>query len=256
MNNHTVSLIPIFTDNYVFVIENHETNEAVVVDPGSSSEVSAYLNNKNLKLAAIFLTHHHDDHIGGVEELVAYAESKQNKKIKIYAPLFNNVEIPFATDYLQEPASVSALGLEWQVMELPGHTLGHIGYYCREAAWLFSGDVLFGLGCGRLFEGSPAQQYRSLQKIKSLSENTKVFCTHEYTERNLAFCKDVLVPLNLQNGLNASELSSYESQLVAVRAKQHPSVPLDLAKELKNNPFLLAKNVDEFADIRSRRNKF
>lgn len=243
-------LVPIFTDNYVFVVENSETRRCVVVDPGSAVEVVSYLKEQQLILEAFLLTHHHSDHIDGIGELLKYQSAL------VYAPEKNRNEIPGATEYVKEGRQISAIGLDWNVLDLPGHTLGHIGYLARQVNWLFSGDVLFGLGCGRLFEGTFQQQFDSLAKIKNLNPSTKVFCTHEYTERNLAFCNEMLLPSKKLPQLSAPDLNSYEVRLKQLRGHNTPSVPLDLKSELKCNPFLLAKDVGEFTEVRQMRNRF
>jgi hydroxyacylglutathione hydrolase len=222
----------------------------VVVDPGSSDEVISYLKQHQLELESILITHHHWDHIDGLAALQACTE----RPIPVYAPSKNKAQVSQATQYVNEGDRVEAIGLSFLVRELPGHTLGHIAYYAEELKWLFSGDVLFGLGCGRLFEGTFEQQFTSLNKIKNLGAGVKVFCTHEYTERNLAFCKDVLLPQNKL--VNAAALQAYEKGLTELRSQQKPSVPLELSEEMKCNPFLIAHNLEEFTEIRQLRNNF
>lgn len=253
MSLYRYHLIPVFTDNYIFVLENTDLKSCAVVDPGSAKEVIQFLADHSLKLETVLITHHHWDHIDGLAELLASQKSAV-PSIKCFAPAKNKKEISQATSYVSEGDFVEAIGLRFEVMELPGHTIGHIGYFAPETSWLFSGDVLFGLGCGRLFEGTAEQQFDSLGKIKKLSPAAKVFCTHEYTERNLSFCKQILLP----NGLppNPADLKIYEDHLLQLRSQGKPSVPLALAEELKCNPFLLAKDVREFTDIRLMRNNF
>lgn len=242
MSSLDVKLLPIFNDNYVFVIVRSDSKACVVVDPGDAQPVQDYLQKQNLILEAILLTHHHDDHIGGALEL------KEQWNIPVYAPLKNKTQIPFATNFLVEGDSLSLLGenLKLQVSELPGHTLGHIAFFEPHKKWLFSGDVLFGLGCGRLFEGTFAQGYESLQRIKTLPNETRVYCTHEYTESNLRFCKS----LNLSN-----ELSIYEEQLFKARNAGLPSVPLNLGIEKTVNPFISAENLERFTYLRDLKNR-
>lgn len=253
MNDYRYHLAPAFSDNYIFVIENIKTHKCVVVDPGSAVEVVKLMEEKSLETEALLITHHHWDHIDGIAELVAYAKAK-GASLEIYAPEKSRNEIPQASHYVKESDRVSAIGLDFQVLDLPGHTLDHIGYYEKSQGWLFSGDVLFGLGCGRLFEGTVEQQFNSLSKIKKLNSETKVFCTHEYTERNLEFCKQVLLPT--YNVLDPASVREYEKQLVVLRNAKQPSVPLSLSEELKCNPFLIARGVEEFTEIRKLRNGF
>jgi hydroxyacylglutathione hydrolase len=248
-NTVRVELLPIFEDNYVFVIVDSAAKEALVIDPGESSATIKYLSENNLKLRGILLTHHHNDHIGGAQNL------KKEFATTIYAPLKNKSQIPFADIYLKDGDAVDFDNLHFDVMALPGHTIGHVAFYNPAKRWLFSGDVLFGLGCGRLFEGTPEQGYESLQKIKTLPPQTLVYCAHEYTETNLQFCK-MLGMYDDSPILGGDEdLELYENELSSKRELNIPSVPLKLFIELKCNPFLLAKNVTQFAYLRDLRNR-
>lgn len=243
-----VELLPIFEDNYVFVLVNPANNEALAVDPGEPKKLLEFLEKSQLNLKGILLTHHHNDHIGGVKEL------KSKLQVPIWAPLKNKHQIPDATTYVEEGHSVSAASFNFKVLELPGHTLGHVAYWTDDHRWLFSGDVLFGLGCGRLFEGTPDQAYESLGRIKKLPADTLVYCTHEYTETNLRFCK--MLSRTDDSPLTGDDevLELYENELLNKRSMGLPSVPLKLSIELKVNPFLLAENVRQFANLRDLRN--
>lgn len=238
----TVELIPVFDDNYVFLISDPETSEALVVDPGEAKAVATVLQARNLKLLGILTTHHHADHIGGVAELSRYFAAP------VWAPLKNKEQIK-ADHYLSDNEVFSLLGCSIQVLELPGHTLGHIAYWFSEKNWLFSGDVLFGLGCGRLFEGDFTQGFESLQKIRQLPDATEIFCAHEYTEKNLQFCKSITYEAS-------ASLATYETILMKRRSARLPSVPLLLKTEKKFNPFLLAPTKEEFSILRQKRNIF
>jgi hydroxyacylglutathione hydrolase len=221
-----VDKIPILQDNFVFFI--HDGRQALVVDPGESSAVSHFLREKNLQLQAILITHHHNDHIGGVAAL------KEHFACPVYAPLKNKVQIPTADHWVQEGDFLSFGDLQIQVMEMPGHTLGHVVYGLAEQKWLFSGDVLFALGCGRLFEGTPEQMFHSLQRLQALPATTLIFCTHDYFEKNKAFC--------LHEGFAVADYDSIH--------------PLLLAQEKEFNPFLTAPDATTFAERRQRRNQF
>lgn len=238
-----VQLLPIFNDNYVFMITRPESKNCVVVDPGDADPVRIFLTKHDLTLEAVLLTHHHPDHIGGALEL------KEQWNIPVYAPLKNKLQIPFATDFVVEGQFLALLNedLNLEILELPGHTLGHVAFFECSKNWLFSGDVLFGLGCGRLFEGTFAQGFASLQRIKGLKDETLVYCTHEYTEANLRFCK------NLK--LNSNDLINYENLLMQKRADRLPSVPLNLGREKAVNPFLLAKDLKQFTFLRDLKNR-
>ncbi len=212
--------LPAFRDNYIWLLRRGDV--AAVVDPGDARPVLDYLKREKLALRAILLTHHHADHTGGVEELMAHAGP----------PVFGPADEGIAgiTVPLREPAviRVPGLDLELAVLDVPGHTRGHIAYY--GANLLLCGDTLFGCGCGRLFEGSAAQMWHSLSKLAALPGETRVYCAHEYTEANLDFAFAV-EPDN-------PELAARESRVNALRAQHRPSVPLTLAEELATNPFL------------------
>lgn len=242
-------LIPIFEDNYVFAIIDDRNRHCWVVDPGESESVIEFLSAESLILRGILLTHHHFDHIGGAEKL------QQVFSVPVYAPQKNQHQIPFADFYVSEGSKIQIEAFEFSVMELPGHTLGHVAYWNASLKWLFSGDVLFGLGCGRLFEGTFDQGYQSLQRIKELPPETLIYCTHEYTEANLQFCKKLT---NLDNSPitgGDENLMLYENELKNRRSLQLPSVPLKLSIEKKVNPFLLARTPAQFASLRELRNK-
>lgn len=248
-NNLRIELLPIFEDNYVFILSDPQSREAIVVDPGESMATAEYLKNHDLSLKAILLTHHHQDHIGGAQDL-------QNEfAVPVYAPVKNKHQIPFADVYVDDNDQVQVAGLKFDVLALPGHTLGHIAFHLAEKKALFSGDVLFGLGCGRLFEGTPEQAYHSLQRVKSLPAQTLVYCTHEYTEANLNFCKMLSMNDNSPILGGDEDLELYENELRNKRELNLPSVPLKLFIELKVNPFLLAQNVQQFAYLRDLRNR-
>lgn len=229
-----VQLIPILSDNYVFILSNSK-GEALLVDPGEALKPLEVIKKQGLQLKGILATHHHADHIGGIREIL------QHWKVPVYAPEKNREQIT-ATRYVHNNETFEIAGFKINTISLPGHTLGITAYWLPEEKWLFSGDVLFGLGCGRLFEGSFEQGFESLQKIKTLDPETKIFCTHEYTSHNLRFCKT----LNTNN----EQLTQYENKL------KIPSVPLTLKNELLANPFLRAKNAAEFKKLRELRNQF
>lgn len=244
-----VELVPIFEDNYVFVLIDEVTHDALVVDPGEAPEVEALLTQQALNLKAILLTHHHRDHIGGVKDL------QKKFSAPVYAPLKNKNQLSFATHFVGDKDLLQLGAFQFEVMELPGHTLGHVAFWNPERKWLFSGDVLFGLGCGRLFEGTFEQMYQSLQRIKELPDETLVFCTHEYTEQNMLFCQMLSTNDNSPLTGDDENLELYANELRHRRALPAPSVPLKLSIEKKVNPFLLSKNLAQFTYLRELRNK-
>ncbi len=243
-----VELIPIFEDNYVFVIIDESNHSAVVVDPGEAAAVIEFLERSQLSLKAILLTHHHSDHIGGLTELLEFQAAP------VYAPLKNKNSIRNA-NYVQQGDVLDLESFHFQVISLPGHTRGHVAYWSPDRKWLFSGDVLFGLGCGRLFEGTYEEAFESLNKIKALPPETLVYCAHEYTEENLNFCKLLTRLDNSPITGDDEDLVLYENELLGKRELNLPSVPLKLGIEMKVNPFLLAKDVEQFRYLRDLRNK-
>lgn len=218
-----LSITPIsaFRDNYIWLIRDGQ--QAIVVDPGEADPVLRVLNKEQLTLAAILITHHHGDHTGGVQQL-----SAKYPATKVFGPAMEN--ITGVTHLLREGDQVSVDGIatQFQVLDIPGHTAGHIAYYGEGA--LFCGDTLFSAGCGRLFEGTPMQMHDSLCKIKVLPHDTQVFCAHEYTLDNIAFAKWVEP--------NNSALKQREMEAHLLQDQDKPTVPSLLAIECLINPFL------------------
>ncbi len=212
--------IPAFEDNYIWLL--HQDGYAVVVDPGDAVPVIAILQQLNLTLAAILITHYHSDHIDGVADLLHY------QLVPVYAPQYEKYDFEHIKLVDDDKIHVQEIGLSLRVMWLPGHTLGHIAYVNED--YLFCGDTLFGAGCGRLFEGTPAQMLHSLERLKMLNKNTRVFCTHEYTAKNIAFAL-TLEPDN-------ADLHYRARAVERLRQLQLPSLPSTIALELATNPFL------------------
>jgi len=208
-----------FEDNYIWALR-HE-GKVAVVDPGEAAPVERFLKQTGDRLGAILVTHHHGDHTGGIAELVA------RYPVPVYGPAREAQAV--VTHPLAEGDRVTLLGVDFVVMEVPGHTLGHIVYYAREGL-LFCGDTLFGAGCGRVFEGTLAQMHTALARIAALPATTQVYCAHEYTESCLRFAKTV----EPNNAAIAARIESVKCQ----RAARQPSVPSTLAEELATNPFL------------------
>ncbi|WP_154223642.1 hydroxyacylglutathione hydrolase [Marinicella rhabdoformis] len=212
--------IPAFSDNYIWTLQNQ--SHAVVVDPGDATAVTSYLNNHNLNLAAILITHHHYDHVDGLVELQTQWDCP------VFAP--KDERIPGNLTVVSDKASVKIeqLKLKFKVLFTPGHTLTHICYLNKDM--LFCGDTLFSLGCGRMFEGTAEQFSSSLNQLKQLNDDTKVYCTHEYTESNWRFAQEV----NPKN----QKLNTFKTLLDEKRKQGLPSLPSTMAVEKSLNPFL------------------
>ena len=215
--------LPAFNDNYIWMF--HDGRQAVVVDPGDAAPVQAALDAQGLQLAAILVTHHHPDHVGGVDAL------RPRLQGPVYGPARENIPAPF--EPLLGGAFISVLGLSFEVIDVPGHTAGHIAYIQRgveNAPLLFCGDTLFSAGCGRLFEGTPAQMVASLARLNALPSDARVCCTHEYTLSNLRFAAAV-EPFS-------AAVASHTEACQRQREAGQPTLPSTLAMEREINPFL------------------
>jgi len=254
-----VTPIPAFSDNYLWLMRGIEQPQlAVVVDPGDAQPVIDHLAQNQLSLAAILVTHHHNDHVGGVSDLL------NQYPVPVYGPQAER--IPGMIHPLAEGdrVTIPGVGLQFTVLDLPGHTAGHIAYYGHGA--IFCGDTLFCAGCGRLFEGTPAQMSASLAKLAALAPDTQVYCTHEYTLDNLRFAAQV-EPEN-------PALIEFRQAAEQLRDEGLPTLPSTIGRELSLNPFLrcaedsvrraanahagheLAGPVEVFAEIRHWKDGF
>ncbi|MEC8012204.1 MAG: hydroxyacylglutathione hydrolase [Pseudomonadota bacterium] len=236
-SNIDVQAIPIFNDNYIWIIINVNTKTCVAVDPGDAAPLLAFLESQKLTLEAVLITHHHQDHTGGLDQL-----HKQISNLNVYGPELESIQGVTHPLEDQQVVKLAAIETVFTIMHTPGHTAGHICYYAehlgespssdQQKPWLFCGDTLFSGGCGRLFEGTPAQMYSSLQRISGLPKNTNICCTHEYTLANLRFA-------NLVDESNSS-LKNYITKVENLRRDDQMSLPSNLALELEINPFLRA----------------
>ncbi len=219
----TIDPVPAFRDNYLWLLSR--AGRAAIVDPGDAAPVFAALAARSLTLDSILVTHHHADHTGGVAELARATGAA------IFTPAGESIMTGGApTRALREGDAIDVLGERLQVLDVPGHTAGHIAYHAPTLRALFCGDTLFAGGCGRLFEGTPAQMLASLRKLAALPADTRVYCAHEYTLSNLRFALAV-EPGNLR-------LQQRSERCSEMRARQMPTVPSTLAEECETNPFL------------------
>ena len=211
-----------FEDNYIWLIRGKSADHVAIVDPGDAEPVLATLEKQHLQPVAILCTHHHGDHVGGVGDIL------RRYPVPVYGPV--RERIPAITHRLKEGDRVSLpeLGLEFSVLDVPGHTAGHIAYY--GAGMLFCGDTMFSAGCGRLFEGTAEQMHASLAKLVALPEATQMYCAHEYTEANLRFALAV-EPDN-------QDIRAHRERARALRARNLPTLPSTIGLEKRINPFL------------------
>lgn len=226
----TVTPLPAFDDNYIWAIQVPNIDGAYVVDPGDADVVIKFLSDKQIPLLGVLITHHHHDHTGGIAKLLSYYGSNT----PVYGPSLENIE--GVNNPLQACASITLQGIDLkaEVIEVPGHTLGHIAYVIEDA--LFCGDTLFSAGCGRLFEGTPQQMLTSLTRLAQVGDDKKVYCTHEYTLANLHFANRV-DPNNVQ-------LQQYTHHSEQLRASNTPTLPSSIAQERAINPFLRSHSTE------------
>jgi len=216
-----ITALPAFTDNYIWLLQDPETRRCAVVDPGDAAPVQGWLAaNPGWVLSDILITHHHHDHVGGVEQL------KKATDATVYGPASET--IPARDVALKDNDRISVLGWDFEVISVPGHTLGHIAFY--HEGTLFCGDTLFAAGCGRLFEGTPEQMHTSLTRLASFPEDTRVYCTHEYTLSNLRFA----VAVEPGNPHTVERLA----KVTELRQAGIITLPSTLALEKMTNPFI------------------
>ncbi len=213
--------IKAFNDNYIWLATTNEGS--IVIDPGEAHKTIKYLKENDLNLDAILITHHHFDHTGGIEDMLKF------RNVNVYGPVNN---IPSINKQLRDGDLFSVIGIDFKIIEIPGHTLDHIAFFSENNGnpVLFCGDTLFSSGCGRVFEGTFEQMHESILKLKSLPANTKIYSGHEYTQSNLKFAMEV-EPLN-------QKLISRYNDVQDLLNKGIPTLPTTLELELEVNPFL------------------
>lgn len=251
-----VHLIPVLEDNYSYIIHDKESHECIVIDPGEAAPIDTFLRAHHLRLKEIWITHFHSDHVGGALEL------KSKYSALIMGPKKEREKIEGINREVSDLDMLSFDGHPFKVLEFPGHTLGHVGYWFFKDQCLFCGDTLFSLGCGYLFEGSYEEMWNSLCKIRSLPEETLIYCGHEYTEVNAKFAHSV-------DPENEHLKQAYE-EIKEKRSKNLPTLPVLLKEEMYTNPFLRADlpsskkmlgmadapSYKVFQKLREKRNKF
>jgi len=234
-NKPQITPIKAFQDNYIWAMI--EDQNLIIVDPGDAKPVLEFISHSKLNLLSILITHKHLDHMGGVDEIYT-----KYPNIEIYAPRDSNFSFPYKAVGEGEEFKIDGTSMNFKVLETPGHTLDHI-VYINESN-LFCGDTLFACGCGRIFEGTYNQMFESLQKFKKLDAAMKVFCAHEYTVKNIEFALSL-------NPTNKKLLNRLKSCL-----NQEITLPSSLKEEFETNPFLLAKDINQFKEIRQQKDVF
>lgn len=255
-----VNLLPVLSDNYIFLLHDPSQKIAAVVDPAEAQPVLQRLEELGAKLVAIFNTHHHMDHVGGNQKLM-----ERFPDACVYGGAQDRGRIPGQQVFLREGDRVEFAGRTASVFFVPGHTSGHIAYYfpptdSGEAGELFCGDTLFAGGCGRLFEGTPTQMLDSLNKLRGLPENTRVWCAHEYTLKNLEFALTV----DSEN----PDLQTRYAEVQQARSRSEFTIPSQIGVEKRTNPFLRweepalqaavksSEPVQTFARLRGMKDRF
>jgi hydroxyacylglutathione hydrolase len=247
---------PCLSDNYGFLVHDHETGECTAIDTPDADAINQALATQNWSLTQIWNTHWHPDHTGGNDAL------KKKWNCQITGPVAENGRIPVMDLGVEDGAHVTLGATKAQVLHTPGHTTGHIVYILQEAGVAFVGDTLFALGCGRLFEGTAEQMWTSLLKLRALPDDTTVYCAHEYTEANAAFA----ITADPEN----DALAARHSAIKMARTKNEPTVPTTIGIEKETNPFLRAdaasvintmglgdvSAADVFAEVRRRKDNF
>jgi hydroxyacylglutathione hydrolase len=230
-----ITQIPLLRDNYGYLVVCENTNQAAIVDPSEAEPVLRRIGQDDVNLTAILNTHHHRDHTGGNEGILA------TRKVRVYGHKSDQTRVFGMTDGVDEGDEIQIGELKGKVFFIPGHTTGHVAYLFENN--LFCGDTLFTAGCGRLFEGTPEQMHASLKKLMALPDHTKVYCGHEYTENNLRFAMTV-------EPKNPKLVARYE-RIQSLRARGAPTVPATMEEEKHTNPFLRWDSKEIQASVKS-----
>mgnify|MGYP005994981691 CR=1 FL=1 len=237
-----IQIIPCLKDNYSYLIIDEKNNVACVVDPSEAKPIIKYLENTQIELKFILNTHHHYDHVGGNEEL------KKKYGATVIGYKGDKDRIPEIDILLSDQETWIFKNFEAKIIHIPGHTLGHICFYFYKNDSVFTGDTLFSLGCGRIFEGTYEQMFGSLMKLKKLPKNTKIFCGHEYTKKNSKFC----ITYDENNEKLKDKINDIKAKLKAGLS----TIPSTIKDELECNIFLRSHNVETFSKLRDLKDNF
>ena len=237
-----VEIIPCLEDNYSYLIIDEINNNACIIDPSEAKPVIDFIEKKNINLKYILNTHHHFDHIGGNKEL----KKKYNSIVVGYK--YDAKRIPEIDILVEDNQIWKVDNFEAKIIHVPGHTLGHISFHFFNERLIFTGDTLFSLGCGRIFEGTHEEMFKSLNKIKSLPQDTKVYCGHEYTLQNSNFC--------IHHDSKNTKLQNKIKEIKEKLKNNIPTVPTILKDEIDCNIFLGAKNIESFSKLRDLKDNF
>ena len=219
-----IEIIPCLNDNYSYLLYDEDTNAVAIIDPSDFNPCDKIINKKYNKLDYILNTHHHFDHVGGNQKL------KEKYKSKVLGFELDKNRIPCIDVSLKEKQNFKIGNTSFEVIFIPGHTKGHVAFYCKDEKIVFTGDTLFSLGCGRVFEGTYEQMFSSLNKLKNLPIDTKIYCGHEYTKKNLEFC--------LEYDPNNELLKEKNNWINSKVESNSPTVPISIGEEKKTNIFL------------------
>ena len=225
-----IEIISCLNDNYSYLIHDNKSNTVAIIDPSEFAPCDKIISKKYKKLDYILNTHHHYDHVGGNKEL----KKKYNSKILGFKS--DEERIPNIDKLLEDNEEFNIGSIKFTTLFIPGHTAGHIAFYSKTEKVIFTGDTLFSMGCGRVFEGTYDQMFESLNRIKNLPEDTKIYCGHEYTQKNIEFC----IKYNPNNDLLKKTKNTIEEKL----KNGEPSIPSTLLKEKQMNIFLRTDDLD------------
>jgi hydroxyacylglutathione hydrolase len=237
-----IEIIPCLKDNYSYLIIDEKKKTSCVIDPSESNPIIEYLEKNKIDLKFILNTHHHFDHVGGNKKL------KEKYKAQVIGFKEDKNRIPDIDILVDDQEIWKYENFETKIMHIPGHTLGHICFYFYNDRSVFTGDTLFSLGCGRLFEGTYAQMYESLQKIKNLPQDTRVYCGHEYTIQNSNFC--------ITHDKNNQNLKKKIEEIKKKSQNNLPTIPSTIKDELECNIFLRSDNIENFSKLRDLKDNF